>query len=86
MGAYINKLAPLLDSSSWQCHLHYFSNFQRKDSTFDIYWLLQEIRNEVTLAEKELETLRIYTSSFLNTIDAAAQAQKRKPKAAPLAS
>ena len=85
LGAYINKLAPLWDASSWQCHLDYPTNFQRNDSTFDIDWLLHQVENEVTLAEKELEALRIYTSSFLNTEDAAAQARNRKPRAAPLA-
>ena len=85
MGAYINKLAPIWDASSWQCHLDYSTNFQKNDSTFDIDWLLHQVENEVTLAEKELEALRIYTSSFLNTEDATAQARKRKPRAAPLA-
>ena len=85
LGAYINKLAPLWDASSWQCHLDYSTNFQKNDSTFDIDWLLHQVENEVTLAEKELEALRIYTSSFLNTEDATAQARNRKPRAAPLA-
>ena len=85
LGAYINKLAPLLDASSWQGHLDYSTNFQKNDSTFDIDWLLHQVENEVTLAEKELEALRIYTSSFLNTEDATAQARNRKPRAAPLA-
>ena len=85
LGAYINKLAPLWDASSWQCHLDYSTNFQKNDSTFDIDWLLHQVENEITLAEKELEALRIYTSSFLNTDDATAQALKRKPRAAPLA-
>ena len=85
LGAYINKLAPLWDASSWQCHLDYSTNFQKNDSAFDIDWLLHQVENEVTLAEKELEALRIYTSSFLNTEDATAQARNRKPRAAPLA-
>ena len=34
---------------------------------------------------KEVEALRIYTSSFLNTEDANAQSRNRKPRAAPLA-
>ena len=85
LGAYINKLAPLWDASSWQCHLDYSTNFQKKDSTFDIDWLLHQVENEVTLAEKELEALRIYTSSFLNTEDATAQARIRRPKTAPIA-
>ena len=59
--------------------------FKKNDSTFDIDWLLHQIENEVTLAEKELEALRIYTSSFLNTENATAQARNRKPRAAPLA-
>ena len=84
-GAYINKLAPLWDASSWQCQLDYSTNFQKNDSAFDIDWLLHQVENEVTLAEKELEALRIYTSSFLNTDDATAQPRKRKPRAAPLA-
>ena len=84
-GAYINKLAPLWDASSWQCHLAYSTNFHKYDSTFEIDWLLHQVKNEVTLAEKELEALRIYTSSFLITEDATAQAQNRKLKAAPLA-
>ena len=82
---YINKFAALWDASSWQCHLNYSTNFQRNDSTFNIDWLLHQVENEVTLAEKELEALRIYTSSFLNTEDAATQARNRKPRAAPLA-
>ena len=85
LGAYINKLAPLWDASSWQCHLDYSTNFQRNDSTFDIDWLIHQVENEVTLAEKELEALRIYISSFLNTDDATAQARNRKPRAAPFA-
>ena len=85
LSAYINKLAPLWDASSWQCHLDYSTNFNKNDSTFDIDWLLHQVENEVTLAEKELEVLRIYTSSFLNTEDATAQARHRKPRAAPLA-
>ena len=85
LGAYIDKLAPLWDASSWQCHLHSSTNFQKNDSKFDIAWLLHQVENEVTLAEKEFEALRIYTSSFLNTEDATAQARNRKPRAAPLA-
>ena len=85
LGAYINKLATLWDASSWQCHLDYSTNFRKNDSTFDIDWLLHQVENEVTLAEKELEALRIYTSSFLNTEDATSQARNRKPRAAPLA-
>ena len=85
LGAYINKLAPLWDASSRQCRLDYSTNFQKIASTFDINWLLHQVENEVTLAEKELEALRIYTSSFLNTEDATAQARNRKPSAAPLA-
>ena len=61
------------------------ANFQRNDSTFDIDWLLHQVENEVTLAEKELEALRIYISSFLNTDDATAQGRNRKPRAAPFA-
>ena len=86
MSAYIKKLAPLWDSSNWQCQLDYSSNFQRNDSAFDIDWRLHQIKNEVRLAEKHLEALRIYTSSLLKTNDAVAQAQNRRPKAAPLAS
>ena len=52
LGAYINKLAPLWDASSWQCHLDYSTNFQKNDSTFDIDWLLHQVENEVTLAER----------------------------------
>ena len=85
LSAYINKLAPLWDASSWQCHLDYSTNFQKNDSTFDIDWLLHQVENEVTLATKELEALRIYTSSFLNTEDTTAQNRNRKPRAAPLA-
>ena len=85
LGAYINKLAPLWDASSWQCYLDYSTNFNKNDSTFDIDWLLHQVEHEVTLAEKELEALRIYTSSFLNTEDATAQARNQKPRAAPLA-
>ena len=85
LGAYIDKLAPLWDASSWQCHLDYCTNFQKNVSTFDIDWLLHQVENEVTLAQKELEALRIYTSSFLNAEDAMAQARNRKPRAAPLA-
>ena len=85
LGAYINKFAPLWDASSWQCHLDYSTNFQKNDSAFDIDWSLHQVVNEVTLAEKELEVLRLYTSSFLNTEDATAQARNRKPRAAPLA-
>ena len=85
LGAYINKLAPLWDASSWQCHLDYSTNFQKNDSTFDFDWLLHQVENEITLAEKELEALRLYTSSFLNTEDATAQARNRKLRAAPLA-
>ena len=85
MGAHINKLANLWDTSSWQCHLVYSTNFQRKDSTFDIDRLQRQVGNEVTLAEKELEAPGIYTSSFLNTDDAAAQARNQRPRAAPLA-
>ena len=85
LSAYINKLAPLWDASSWQCHLDYSTNFQKNDSTFDIDWLLHQVENEVTLAAKELEALRIYTSSFLNTEDTTAQNRNRKPRAAPLA-
>ena len=85
LGAYINKLAPLWDASSWQCHLDYATNFQKNDSTFDIDWLLHQVENEVTLAEKELEAPRMYSSSFLNTDDATAHARNRKPRAAPLA-
>ena len=85
LGAYINKFAPLWDASSWQCHLDYSTNFQKNDSAFDIDWLLHQVENEVTLAEKELEVLRLYTSSFLNTEDATAQARNRKPRAAQLA-
>ena len=59
--------------------------FKKNDSTFDIDWLLHQVENEVTLAEKEQEALRIYTSSILNTDGATAQARKRKPRAAPLA-
>ena len=85
LSAYINKLAPLWDASSRQCHLDYSTNFHKNDSAFDIDWLLHQVENEVTLAEKELEALRIYTSSFLSTEDATAQARNRKPRAAPLA-
>ena len=85
LGFYINKLAPLWSSTSWQCHLDYSSNFQKNDSTFDIDWLLRQVENEVTLAEQELDALRVYTSSFLNAENDAAQARNRQPRAAPLA-
>ena len=85
LGAYINKLAPLWDASSWQCHLHSSTNFQKIDSIFDIDWLLHQVENVVTLAEEELEALRRYTFSFLNTEDVTAQARNRKLRAAPLA-
>ena len=85
LGFYINKLAPLWSSTSWQCHLDYSSNFQKNDSTFDIDWLLRQVENEVTLAEQELDALRVYTSSFLNVENDAAQARNRQPRAAPLA-
>ena len=85
LGAYINKLAPLWDASSWQCHLDYSTNFQKSDFTFNIDWLLHQVENEVTLAEKELEALGIYNSTFLNTEDATTQARNRKPRSAPLA-
>ena len=85
LGAYINKLAPLWDASSWQCHLNYSTNFQKNDSTFALDWLLHQVENEVTVAEKSLKPFAIYTSSFLNTDDAAAYARNRKPRAAPLA-
>ena len=85
LGAYINKLAPIWDSSCWQCHLDYSTNFQRNNFTFDIDWLSHQVENEVTVAEKELEALGIYTSSFFNKNDAAARARNRKPRAVPLA-
>ena len=85
LGFYINKLAPLWSSTSWQCHLDYSSKFQKNDSTFDIDWLLRQVENEVTLAEQELDALRVYTSSFLNVENDAAQARNRQPRAAPLA-
>ena len=85
LGTYISKLAPLWSSTSWQCHLDHFSNFQKNDSNFDIDWLLRQVENEVTLAEKELEALRINSSSFLNTETDAAQARNRKLRAEPLA-
>ena len=63
LGSYINKLAPIRDASSWQSHFDYSTNFNKNDSTFDIDWLLHQVENEVTIAEKELEALRIYNSS-----------------------
>ena len=43
------------------------------------------MENEITLGEKELDALRIYTSSFLNSDYATAHACYRKLRAAPLA-
>ena len=83
LGAYINKLAPLWDASSRQCHLDY--KFSQIVSTFDIDLLLHQVENEVTLAGKELEALGICTSPFLNIEDATSRARNRKPRAAPLA-
>ena len=83
LSTYLNKLGHLYEASIWQCHLNYSTNFQRNDSTFDVDWLLHQVENEVTLSEKKLEGLCIYTSSFVNTQDEAAQAQHRKPRAAP---
>ena len=77
LGTYLNKLAPLWSSTSWQCHLDYSSNFQKNNSTFDIDWQLRQVENEVTLAEQELEALRIYTPSFLNAENDAAEARNR---------
>ena len=85
LGSYINKRSPLCDASSWPCHLDYSTNFKKNVSTFDIDWLLHQIENKVTLAQKKFEVLRIYTSSFLNTEDATAQARTRRPRAAPIA-
>ena len=85
LGTYISKLAPLWSSTSWQCHLEYSSNFQKNDSAFDIDWLLRQVENEVTLAEQELDALRVYTSSFLNAENDAAQARNRQPRVAALA-
>ena len=84
-GAFINKLAPLWDSSSWQSHPGYSTKSRRIYSTFDRDWPPHQNENEFTLAEKDLEAFCIHTSSFLNTHDAAAQARNRKPRAAPLA-
>ena len=84
LGAYINKLAPIWDSSCWQCHLDYSTNFQRNNFTFDIDWLLHQVEKEITPPEEELEALGIYTSSFFNKNDAAAQARNRKPRVVPL--
>ena len=85
LGAYIEKLGKLWASPNRQCHLDYSTNFQKNDSTFDVDWLLQQVENEVTLAEQELAALRNYTSSFLNYETAAAQDVHRSPRAAPLA-
>ena len=52
LGAYINKLAPLWDASSLQCHLDYSTNFQKNDSTFDIDWLLHQVGTKLHLQEK----------------------------------
>ena len=65
--------------------MDYSTNFQKNDSTFDVDWLLNQVENEVTLAEQELAALRNYTSSFLNYQTAAAQDVHRSPRAAPLA-
>ena len=85
LGAYMEKLGKLWASLTWLCHLDYSTNFQKNDSTFDVDWLLHQVKNEVTLAEQELEVLRIYTSSFLNYEATAAQNIHRPPRAAPLA-
>ena len=60
LGAYVNKLTPLWDASRWQCHLDYSTNFQKNDSTFDVDWLLHQVENEVTLAEKARGSSHIY--------------------------
>ena len=57
LGAYIEKLGKLWASPSWQCLLDYSTNFQKNDSTFDVDWLLHQVENEATLAEKELDAL-----------------------------
>ena len=85
LGAYIEKLAKLWDSPSWQCHLDFSTNFQKNDSTFGVDWLLHQVENEVNLAEQELDAVRNYTSSFLNYETTAAQNFHRPPRAAPLA-
>ena len=64
LGAYTEKLGKLLASPSWQCHLVYWINIRKNDSTFDVDWLLHQVENEVTLAEQELAALRKYTSFF----------------------
>ena len=65
--------------------MDYSTIFEKNDSTFDIDWLLHQVRNEVTLAEQDLAALRNYTSSFLNYETAAAKDVHRSPRAAPVA-
>ena len=85
LGAYIEKRGKLWDSTGWQCHLGYSTNFQKNDSTFDVDWLLNLVENDVNLADQELDALCNYISSFLNYEATAAQGFHRPPRAAPLA-
>ena len=65
--------------------MYYWTKFQKNDLTFDVFWLLHQIENEVNLAEQELDDFRSYTSSFLNYGATTAQDNHLTPRAAPLA-
>ena len=47
-------------------HLDFSSNFTKNYSTFDVDWLLHQVKNEVSLAKQKVTSLRKYTASFLH--------------------
>ena len=63
---FLKQLAEMWKQPSLFCLVDFSSNFTKNDSTFDVDWLLHQVKNEVPLAKQELTSLRKYTASFLH--------------------
>ena len=76
-----DELDDFLKQPSLFCHLELSSNSTKTDSTFDVHWLLHQVKNEVSLAKQDLTSLRKYTASMNNHEQQhkSNQGQKRAP-------
>ena len=51
LGTYIEQLGKLWSHPSWKCYPDYPSNFQKNDCSSDFDRNLDQVQNEVCLAE-----------------------------------
>ena len=63
---FLKQLAEMWKQPSLFCHVDFSSNFTKNDSTFDVDWLLHQVKNEVKLKNEVLGRTNIQPHFFMN--------------------